>query len=55
VRLGGPESAEERLRKATLTFAAAIRATEDAAEKERGERLPLTAEDWRVFWPEEDE
>lgn len=55
VRLGGPESAEERLRKATLTFAAAIRTTEDAAEKERGERLPLTAEDWRAFWPDETE
>ncbi|WP_245676281.1 MazG family protein [Nocardia niwae] len=55
VHLGGPESAEERLRKATLTFAAAIRATEDAAEKDRGDRLPLTAADWRAFWPEEDE
>ncbi|BDT97614.1 hypothetical protein IFM12276_06430 [Nocardia sputorum] len=52
VHLGGPDSAEERLRKATLTFAAAIRTAEDAAEKERGERLPLTAADWRAFWPD---
>ncbi len=54
VHLGGPDSAEERLRKATLTFAAAIRAAEDAAEKERGERLPLTAADWRAFWPDDE-
>lgn len=51
VELGGPESAEERLRKATLAFAAAIRAAEDAAEVARAERLPLTAADWRTFWP----
>ncbi|MGM7647027.1 MazG family protein [Nocardia sp. JW2] len=51
VELGGPDSAEERLRKATLDFASAIRAAEDAAESARGERLPLTAEDWRAYWP----
>lgn len=51
VRLGGDDSAEERLRKATLRFAAAIRATEDAAERARGARLSLTAEDWRAYWP----
>lgn len=51
VRLGGDESAEERLRKATLRFADAIRATEDAAERARGARLPLTADDWRAHWP----
>ena len=50
VRLGGPDSAEERLRKATLNFAAAIRAAEDAAETARGERRPLAAEDWRAYW-----
>ncbi|WP_459547989.1 nucleoside triphosphate pyrophosphohydrolase [Nocardia sp. X0981] len=49
VRLGEPESAEERLRKATLRFAAAIRSAEDAAEAARGERLPLSAADWRRF------
>ncbi|MFC4125712.1 MazG family protein [Nocardia rhizosphaerae] len=50
VELGGPDSAEERLRKATIDFAAAIRATEDAAESARGERLPLTERDWREYW-----
>ncbi|MGW4842874.1 MazG family protein [Nocardia brasiliensis] len=50
VHLGGPGSAEERLRKATLDLAAAIRATEDAAELARGERAPLTAADWRKYW-----
>lgn len=51
IHLGGPESAEERLRKATLTFATAIRTAEDAAEQARGHRLPLTPDDWRAFWP----
>uniref|UniRef100_UPI002453F22F FAD-binding protein n=1 Tax=Nocardia neocaledoniensis TaxID=236511 RepID=UPI002453F22F len=50
IELGGPDSAEERLRKATLDFAAAIRAAEDAAETARGERLPLSAREWREFW-----
>ncbi|UFT00107.1 MazG family protein [Nocardia huaxiensis] len=50
VHLGGPGSAEERLRKATLTFAATIRAAEDAAESDRGARLPLTPADWRHYW-----
>lgn len=50
VHLGLPDSAEERLRKATLTFATAIRATEDAAEADRGERLPLAGDDWRKYW-----
>ncbi|WP_231390342.1 MazG family protein [Nocardia sp. CNY236] len=51
VRLGGPDSAEDRLRRATVTFAAAIRAAEDSAEADRGQRLPLSAQDWRAFWP----
>ncbi|MFC8045581.1 MazG nucleotide pyrophosphohydrolase domain-containing protein [Nocardia sp. NPDC057353] len=51
VRLGGDESAEERLRKATLRFADTVRATEDAAERARGARLSLTADDWRAHWP----
>ncbi|MFD6389494.1 MazG family protein [Nocardia sp. NPDC060259] len=51
VELGGPDSAEERLRKATLDFATAIRAAEDAAESARGERLSLTAQEWRAYWP----
>ncbi|WP_280344502.1 MazG family protein [Nocardia neocaledoniensis] len=50
IELGGPDSAEERLRKATLDFAAAIRAAEDAAENVRGERLPLSAQEWRTYW-----
>ncbi|MFE7719656.1 MazG family protein [Nocardia rhizosphaerihabitans] len=51
VELGGPDSAEERLRKATLDFATAIRAAEDNAETARGERLLLTAQEWRAYWP----
>ncbi|GAA5043184.1 nucleoside triphosphate pyrophosphohydrolase [Nocardia callitridis] len=51
VQLGGPDSAEERLRQATLDFAADIRAAEDAAEHARGARAPLTAAQWRAHWP----
>lgn len=51
IHLGAPDSAEERLRKATLTFATRIRATEDAAETARGERAPLSPADWRKYWP----
>lgn len=51
VYLGGPESAEEIVRKATLAFAAAIRRAEDAAELARGARLPLSPADWSRFWP----
>ncbi|MGV9414545.1 MazG family protein [Nocardia sp. NPDC003693] len=51
VDLGGPDSAEERLRKATRAFAADVRAAEDAAESARGQRLPLDAEDWCRYWP----
>ncbi|MBF6247093.1 nucleoside triphosphate pyrophosphohydrolase, partial [Nocardia elegans] len=51
VHLGGPDSAEERLRKDTLAFAARIRAAEDAAEAERGARAPLAEADWRRYWP----
>ncbi|WP_227999245.1 MazG family protein [Nocardia australiensis] len=50
VRLGGPDSAEERLRKATLAFAANIRAAEDAAEADRCERAPLAFADWQKYW-----
>ncbi|WP_254205454.1 MazG family protein [Nocardia alni] len=50
VHLGAEDSAEERLRKATLSFAARIRATEDAAESARGVRAPLSAQDWHVYW-----
>ncbi len=51
VHLGGEDSAEERLRKATLSFAVQIRAAEDAAESGRGERAPLSPEDWHTYWP----
>lgn len=51
VQLGGPGSAEERLRKATLSFADAIRSAEDAAEAAVGARRPLSASDWRRYWP----
>ncbi|MBF6330697.1 MazG family protein [Nocardia transvalensis] len=50
IRLGGPDSAEERLRKSALAFAARIRAAEDAAEATRGERAALSSEDWRTYW-----
>lgn len=50
VRLGGPDSAEERLRKATLRFADRIRKTEDSAESVRGARVPLAAADWHAHW-----
>lgn len=51
VHLGGPGSAEEQLRKATLAFARKIRAAEDAAENDRAERRPLTSADWLRYWP----
>ena len=50
VHLGSEESAEERLRKAALSFASRIRATEDAAETARGTRAPLSPGDWRTYW-----
>ncbi|WP_328398519.1 MazG family protein [Nocardia sp. NBC_00416] len=53
IRLGGPESAEESLRKQTLAFAATIRRAEDAAEAAREARLPLSAADWRRYWSAE--
>lgn len=52
VHLGHSESAEERLRKATLAFADAVRAAEDAAEAVRGARASLTREDWLEHWPQ---
>ncbi|MBO0856755.1 MAG: MazG family protein [Nocardia sp.] len=51
VHLGGPGSAEECLRQATVAFAERIRSAEDAAEAARGERAPLTEADWRRHWP----
>ncbi len=51
IHLGASDSAEERLRKATMSFAAAIRTAEDAAEHARGQRLPLAPEDWHTYWP----
>ncbi|WP_438943497.1 MazG family protein [Nocardia otitidiscaviarum] len=51
VTLDRGDSAEERLRKSTLTFATAIRIAEDRAEAARGTRSPLTADDWLRFWP----
>lgn len=51
VELGGPESAEERLRKATLALAARIRAAEDAAEIGLGARRALSAAEWREYFP----
>ncbi|WP_228538939.1 MazG family protein [Nocardia sp. XZ_19_385] len=51
VHLGGPDSAEERLRKATLAFATTIRIAEDTAESARGTREALAPADWRQYWP----
>ncbi|WP_327146728.1 MazG family protein [Nocardia sp. NBC_01327] len=51
IHLGGADSAEERLRKATLAFAAAIRTAEDTAESERGERRALAPGEWLRYWP----
>lgn len=51
IQLGGTESAEERLRKATLSFADAVRYAEDAAEADWGARTPLDARSWRIYWP----
>jgi XTP/dITP diphosphohydrolase len=51
VHLGGEESAEERLRKAALSFASRVRAAEDAAESARATRMPLSPGDWRTYWP----
>ena len=51
VHLGGDDSAEERVRKATVAFVTRIRATEDAAERARGRRAPLGSADWYAYWP----
>lgn len=51
IQLEQGDSAEERLRKSTLTFATDVRTAEDDAERSRGSRLALTAEDWIQFWP----
>ena len=51
VHLGGPNSAEEQLRKATLEFAAQVRAAEDAAERVLGRRALLDERMWRECWP----
>ena len=51
VTIGGDGSAEEELRKAVLAFAGQVRAAEDAAEADRGERAPLSADQWRKYWP----
>ncbi|MBJ8340478.1 MazG family protein [Antrihabitans sp. YC3-6] len=51
VEIGLYGSAEEELRKAVLAFVADIRAAEDAAEAERGERRALFAKQWHRFWP----
>ncbi|WP_072812168.1 MazG family protein [Rhodococcus zopfii] len=51
VRLGGDTDAEHRLRKAVVAFAGRIREAENTAEADRGERRPLSADDWHRFWP----
>ncbi|CAM2995097.1 MazG family protein [Skermania piniformis] len=48
IRPGDPVGAEHRLRSAVRSFAAAVRAAEDAAAAERdGARAPLAPADWR--------
>lgn len=51
VTIGGERSAEHRIRKAVTEFAGRIRAAENAAEADRGQRRSLSADDWRRYWP----
>ncbi|WP_420749521.1 MazG family protein [Rhodococcus sp. O3] len=51
VGIGGESSAEHRLRKAVMEFAGCIREAENTAEANRGERKPLSPDDWRRYWP----
>ncbi|MFC9517721.1 MazG family protein [Nocardiaceae bacterium NPDC056970] len=50
VRLGGPDSAEDELRKAALRFVARIRAAESAAHAAGVAWGGLGADDWRTYW-----
>ncbi len=50
VRLGGPNSAEDELRKATLLFVARIRAAESAAHADGVAWGGLDADSWRTYW-----
>ena len=51
IRLDGDTDAEHRLREAVVAFAGRIREAENTAEADRGERRPLSADDWHRFWP----
>lgn len=51
VHLGGPDSAEERLRTAALAFAAHIRAAEAAAQAAGAHPGPLPPDQWHTHWP----
>lgn len=51
VHLGGPDSAEERLRTAALAFAEKIRAAESAAQAAGAHPGPLFPDQWRTHWP----
>lgn len=50
VHIGGAGNAEENLRKAVLAFADRVRAAEDGAEAEWGERGSLSAAQWHGVW-----
>ena len=50
VRLGGPESAEDGLRKAALRFVARIRAAESAAHAAGVAWGGLDGDAWRTYW-----
>ncbi|NKS66254.1 nucleoside triphosphate pyrophosphohydrolase [Rhodococcus hoagii] len=50
VRLGGPESAEDGLRKAALRFVARIRAAESAAHAAGVAWGELDGDAWRTYW-----
>ncbi|MGF7121297.1 MazG family protein [Rhodococcus sp. TAF43] len=50
IRLGGPGSAEDELRKATLRFVERIRAAESAAHAAGVPWGGLDAEAWRTYW-----
>lgn len=50
VRLGGPGSAEDELRKATLAFVARVRAAEVAAHEDGIEPGRLDSDAWARYW-----
>ena len=50
VHLDGTGGAEQRLRGAVLAFVDRVRAVEDAAAQDRGDRRSLSTREWREYW-----